>query len=137
MAYISFFFFQINRYILKKYVKWVYLRNVFFFNFKIILAIVNQWDKLKKTAIQKKKNWAFLGKIRSFEFLVLTLLIYGQKNFIPISIGFCVIPLQSYREILKKYRKRAITLQKTFLQTFEKNIFRYLHKECYSKVSKF
>ena len=33
----------------------------------------------------------------------------GKKNFIPISICFCVIDLLSYREILKKYRKRAMT----------------------------
>ena len=43
-----------------------------------------------------------------------------KKNFIPISICFCVIALQSYREILKKYRKRAITLEKTIFQKFEK-----------------
>ena len=42
-----------------------------------------------------------------------------KKNFIPISIGFCVIALQSYREILKKYRKRAITLPK---KQFFKNL---------------
>ena len=42
-----------------------------------------------------------------------------KKNFIPISIGFCVIALQSYREILKKYRKRAITRQKN---NFSKNL---------------
>ena len=42
-----------------------------------------------------------------------------KKNFIPISIGFCVIPLQSYREILKKYIKRTITLQKEHF--FQKN----------------
>ena len=35
-----------------------------------------------------------------------------KKNFIPISVGFCVIALQNYREILKKYRKKAITLEK-------------------------
>ena len=35
-----------------------------------------------------------------------------KKNFIPISIGFCVIALESYREILKEYRKSAITLEK-------------------------
>ena len=29
----------------------------------------------------------------------------SKKNFIPIFIGFCVIALQRYREILKKYRK--------------------------------
>ena len=34
----------------------------------------------------------------------------AKKNFILISIGFCVIPLHIYREILKKYRKRAVTL---------------------------
>ena len=45
-----------------------------------------------------------------------------KKNFIPISIGFCVIPLQSYREILKKYIKRAITLQKFFFKNLRKSI---------------
>ena len=35
-----------------------------------------------------------------------------KKNFIPISICFCVITLQIYREILKKNRKKAITLKK-------------------------
>ena len=62
------------------------------------------------------------------------MLIYVQKKFIPISIGFLVIALQSYREILKKYRKRAITLQKTILQKLEKTIFRYSHKEGYGKI---
>ena len=48
-----------------------------------------------------------------------------KKNFIPISIGFCVIALQIYREILKKYRKRAITLgKKTIFQKLEKTVFR-------------
>ena len=32
-----------------------------------------------------------------------------KKNFIPISICFSVIGLQNYRDILKTYRKRAIT----------------------------
>ena len=45
-----------------------------------------------------------------------------KKNFIPISIGFCVIALQIYREILKKYRKRVITLQKN-------NFFKNLRKQ--------
>ena len=35
-----------------------------------------------------------------------------KTNFIPISIGVCVIALQIYREIVKKYRERAITLKK-------------------------
>ena len=42
-----------------------------------------------------------------------------KKNFIPISICFCVITLQIYREILKKNRKRAITLEK---KQFFKNL---------------
>ena len=47
-----------------------------------------------------------------------------KKNFIPISIGFCAIPLQNYREIFKKYRKRAITLQKKqFLKNKRKTFF--------------
>ena len=47
------------------------------------------------------------------------MLIYVQKNLIPTSSGFNVIALQIYREILKKYRKRAITLQK---KQFFKNL---------------
>ena len=43
-----------------------------------------------------------------------------KKNFLPISIYFCVIALQIYREISKKYRKREITLEKTFFPKFEK-----------------
>ena len=40
-----------------------------------------------------------------------------------------------YREILKKYLKRTITLQKkTIFQKFEKTIFRYSHKECCAKI---
>ena len=60
-----------------------------------------------------------------------------KKNVIPISIGFCVIALQSYREILKKYRKGAITLNKIFFQKFEITVFRYSHKECYAEDSEF
>ena len=33
---------------------------------------------------------------------------------------FCVIALQSYREILKKYRKRAITLEKIVFKNWRK-----------------
>ena len=57
-----------------------------------------------------------------------------KKNRIPIFIEFCVIALQIYREILKKYRKRAITLKKTIFQKFEKIVFRYSQKECYAKI---
>ena len=42
------------------------------------------------------------------------------KNFNPTSSGFCVIGLQIYREILKKYRKKGNNSQ----------------KECYDKVAK-
>ena len=48
------------------------------------------------------------------------MLIYVQKIFIPTSSGFNVIALQIYREILKKYRKRAVTLQKNVLQNLIK-----------------
>ena len=60
-----------------------------------------------------------------------------KKNIIPISIGVCVIALQSYREILKKYRKRVITTNKKhFFQKIEKTVFRQSHEECSAKVSK-
>ena len=47
------------------------------------------------------------------------MLVYVQKNLIPTSSGFNVIALQIYREILKEYRKRAMTLQKYNFQKFE------------------
>ena len=67
------------------------------------------------------------------------LLIYEQKNFISIHIYFFVIALQSYRKILKKYRKRAISLQKkqTIFQKIEKTVFIYSHIECYANIWKF
>ena len=49
-----------------------------------------------------------------------------KKNCIPIAICFCVIALQRYREILKKYRKRAmaITLEKKqFFKNLRKTFF--------------
>ena len=55
-----------------------------------------------ETAIQTKYGY-FFGKYFSCEFVALNLIINVQKDFIPISIGLCIIPLQSYIEILKKY----------------------------------
>jgi len=43
-----------------------------------------------------------------------------KKNLISISIGFCLITLQSYIEILKKCRKRAITVQIFFFKKLRK-----------------
>ena len=42
-----------------------------------------------------------------------------KKNIIPISICFCVIAIQIFREILKKYRKTAITLQQKCSKIWE------------------
>ena len=60
----------------------------------------------------------------------------SKKISIPISIGFCVISLQSNRKILKKYRKRPITLQKKkhVFQKFEKN---FLDSHMRNVVQKF
>ena len=77
----------------------------------ILRSIINRGDNLKEKQTDKK-IWALPVKKCSFEFLHLICLFVCKKNFIPISIYFCVIALQSYREILKKYRKRAITLVK-------------------------
>ena len=41
-----------------------------------------------------------------------------KKNFIPISIGFCVIALQIYREILKRYKKGNKSAKITFLKYY-------------------
>ena len=56
-----------------------------------------------------------------------------KKSFITIFICFCVIAIQIYRKILKKYRKREITLQFLF-KKLRKIVFRYLHKEFYAKI---
>ena len=37
-----------------------------------------------------------------------------KKKCIPTSFGFCITAPQIYREILKEYRKGAITLKKRF-----------------------
>ena len=69
----------------------------------ILRSIFNREDKLKEK--QTDKNiWALPVKKMSFE-LPLPCLFMCKKNIIPISIGFCVIALQSYREILKKIEK--------------------------------
>merc|ERR1712074_302625 len=83
-------------------------------------SIFNRGDNLKEKQAYKK-IWALPVKNFSLEFLPLTCLFLCKTNFIPISIWFCVIALQIYREILKKYRKRAITLQKN-------NFFKNLRK---------
>ena len=57
-----------------------------------------------------KQIWAFFVKHLFLWFFAFYLFIFVQKEF-PIYLQcFCVISLQSYREMLKKYRKRAITL---------------------------
>ena len=45
-----------------------------------------------------------------------------KKNFIPISIGFCVIALQSYREIIKKYRKKGNNWKNNFSKFWNLNL---------------
>ena len=46
----------------------------------------------------------------------------SKNNLIPKSNCFCVIALQNYIEILKIYRKGAISLQKFNFSNFEKNV---------------
>jgi len=85
----------------------------------ILRSILNRGDNLKEKQAYKK-IWALPVKKFSLEFLPLTCLFMCKKNFIPISIGFCVIALQSYRKILKNYRKWAITAQKHFFKNLRK-----------------
>ena len=85
---------------------------LFIINFKILRAINNRVDNLKDKQ-RTKKSGHFCQKYLLWIF-AFNLLIYVQKNFILISIVFLVIVLKRYIDILKEYRKRAITRQKTF-----------------------
>ena len=78
----------------------------------------NKPERQSETQTAIQKIWA-LGQ----NFLPWTLLFMCKKNFIAISICFCVIALQIYREILKKYRKRAITLEKNNFSKIWENHF--------------
>ena len=53
-------------------------------------------------------------------------IVFSSRTAIPI-----------YREVLKKYTKRAITLQKHFFKNLRKPFINISHKECYAKIGKF
>ena len=55
---------------------------------------------------------ALENKNYSVNFCLCPVLVYCKKNQIPTSFGFCVIALQIYREIIKKYRFFSISLCK-------------------------
>ena len=82
-----------------------------FINFQILQAIINKGDNLKDKQAYKK-IWTLLVKNVSWEFFLQPVNLYEKK--IPIFIGFCEIALQIYREILKKYRKRAMDIGMEF-----------------------
>ena len=69
---------------------------------------------LRQTGITKNTG-PLLGKNIFCEFFFVTCQFLCKKNYIPTSCGFSMIPLQIYREILQKYRNRAITLFKILL----------------------
>ena len=71
-----------------------------------------------------KKSGHFRSKIFPLNFCLWPVMC--KKNFIPISIGSCVIALQSYRQILKKYKKGNNSPQNIFFK-FEKP-FLDIHK---------
>ena len=60
----------------------------------------------------------FFLPFESYRFL--TCLCVYKYNFIPIYICFCVIALQIYIEMLKKYRKWAVTLEIFFFKNLKK-----------------
>ena len=96
----------------------------------------NGQDKsVKQTGITKKLA-NFLAKKNYCDFFFVHLLLYMQTHYGSISSGFPRVTLQSYKEILKKNRKRAITPEKIFFQKFEKTVFRRSHEESYPKISK-
>ena len=67
------------------------------------------------------------------EFFLFTCYFICKKNYGSTFFGFPT--LQSYKEILKKNRKRAITPEKICFQKFEKTIFRRSHEESYQIIS--
>jgi len=81
------------------------LSIIIIINFIILPAIINRGDILKDKQV---KSGPFWSKIFPW-FFAFNLLIYVQKEFPSYLHCFCI---QSYREILKKYRKMAITLQR-------------------------
>ena len=83
-------------------------------NFKILLATIIRGGNLKDKEAHKKILTLFDNIFFCCEFLrLINLLIYVQK----------VIALQIYREILNKYRKMAITRQKTVFSIFWQIVF--------------
>ena len=98
-----------------------------FIYFKSLLYIItsNGGDNLKD---KHEYIWVLLGKNNFYcEFLPWTCYFMSIKSVILISIGFCVFALQSFREILKKSRKRAIT----HLQLFSRWLIK---KKLYTKL---
>ena len=96
---------------------------MFFINFKILRILINWGDNLKVKNAQQK-NLATFWQLFFLWIYVFHLLISVKNNLIPTSSGFNVIALQIYWEILKKYRKRAITLQKNnFSKNWENRCF--------------
>ena len=89
----------------------------------VILRSIFNWGDNAKEKQAYIKIWALPFKKFSFEFLPLVCWFMYKKNFIPNSIGFCVFAFQSYREILKKYRKKAITMQKNNFSKIWENRF--------------
>ena len=81
------------------------------------------------------KNLANFWQKNCCEFFSFTCYYICKKNYGYISSGFPTVTLQSYKEILKKNRKRAITPD-IFFQKFEKTVFRRSHEESYPKISK-
>ena len=68
----------------------------------------------------RQKIWPLFGKKNYCEFFSFTCYFISKKNYGSMSSGFPIVTLQSYKEILKKNRKGAITP--------EKNVFKNLRK---------
>ena len=94
-------------------------------NNKVLVAIFPRESIWKSN--RHNKNLATFGQKCFLWIFVFHLLIYVPNKIISTSSSFCVIALQIYREICKKYRKKAITLQlkiiiKRFLDNHMSNV---------------
>ena len=92
-----------------------------YLNPQLLIRIYNGFAEipdLRQTGITGiAKNLGTFGQKNYVNFSLCPVYLFALdcKNQIAISFGFSIIALQIYRETLKKYRKRAITLLKTHI----------------------
>ena len=75
--------------------------------------MINQGDNLKVKHAYEQNQATFWQKKFPVNFCLGPIIFFAKRIKTSTSCGFCVIALQIYKEVIKKYRKKAITLQIT------------------------